>query len=646
MPGTLDSLPTRPPRPLFCENPTGMADRCSIVRTHLRMRLALLLILATPTVSAQDPVVHRIDMAAMPPGGTASVTVHGEQLQQARFLWTPFGTLTPVEGHDPAADKAVNFTGSLADDAALGISPARVVTATGCSEAVPVVIDTVPVAPLTGDSESPAQPQTASVPFALSGWINPVKPRYVDFELQAGQTIHVEAWARRLQSELDPVLVLSDAAGQEVAFCDDIPGWEGDAAFSFTAPSAGRWRLELRDVRYSGGGRHRFFLRVADSPLTQPLPGELNDALARPEEETNNTLQTATAVPPDARWVHAGFGEPGDVDWFRLPGTNDRPVCLTARTRDMGLPADIVLRLHDTSGALLSESDESGARDARIVHTVPAGDALLEVRELGNRGGPSWAYMLEIDHLPRLELEAAADHVTVPRGGSASLPITVHRIHLQEPVILRPTGLPAGITGSDITLAPGQSTVPLTLTAAADADNQPTERQPALTILPAVASGSPIRSAVFVTPPPRARPDGAFRSARLQNSLFCAAGPPPQFALTASAPELQVAPGNTAQIGISVSRHADWTEPIDVGLAVPADQLPPGVTVGTTQVANDAGSIDITVAADTAPQILTVFLQGTAKKDKTTVTHPVPPVVITVASPPQTAGAATSPPPP
>jgi hypothetical protein len=85
--------------------------------------LWILLGFLLPPVVAQDPLVDRLDGAALRPGQPAAVTSVGKQQQGSIALWTPAGTLRPKAGSDLTKDQPVAFEGSIAADAVPGIYP-------------------------------------------------------------------------------------------------------------------------------------------------------------------------------------------------------------------------------------------------------------------------------------------------------------------------------------------------------------------------------------------------------------------------------------------------------------------------------------------------------------------------------------------
>lgn len=582
------------------------------------------------TACAQEPAVHRIEPTGVQAGQEASLTVFGERLQNAVALWTAVGSLRPAADHDAAADKTVTFHGPISAEAQTGILPARVMTTTGCSAEGYLVVDGFAAVAAPATSESAESPALLSVPGACSGQVNPVKPRFFTISLKAGQRVAIETVARRLDSDLDAVLTVTDANGSEVAFCDDVPGLEGDAIVQFEARADGDFRIELRDIRYSGGPRHFFYLRIAESPLFDAFIQTQTSRVTQAESEPNETQDQATVVAAETQRIAGGFAETGDVDWYRIHSETGGPLCITARTRESGSAADVVLRLIDSQGNVLQESDETGPHDAQLAHALSGGDFFLEVRELGTRGGPQWHYSLELDRQPRIEVTLPADHLTVPRGGSVSIPMTVKRLLDDRPLTLSVENLPPGITSPPVVIPPRQTTVPLVLSAAADTDNQPAADRRSLQVAANASGDPPVTVITSIAPPERKKQNGPFRSFRLRSDVFCAAGPAPEFSVRPEPDTLSIAAGSAAELSLRVTRHADWPVPVSVAPAVPAEQLPAGLMIPAVAIEGESGQMTISVPADAAAEEMTLFLQGTATKEKQTVTHAIPPVRIRI----------------
>lgn len=639
--------------------------------------------------AAQDPVVDRLDSINLHPGQTASVVVNGKQLAGAMSLWTPVGVLRPKDGQDLTKDQPVTMVGVIGPDSVPGIYPARLVTNHGCSEAAFLVIDDLPSVAIAAESEDRKSGQLIALPCCIDGQLKPVLSRFFRIALTGGQILNAEIFARRLGADLDPVIRVTGPDGQELAYCDDMPGAEGDAQLQFTAPADGEYRVEVRDVRYFGGARHFFHLRLGRLPMVTAVspriaqsghnvsligaagevlgesapsnvaefPGALIPVKFRPAEtdgsalssviltqqvaqaemEPNNARTEATAVPAETHVLTGTLQAPGDTDWFKLTATQAGPLLVTARTREVGSPADVMLELFNADGGKIVENDDAGLRDAELAAQLPgAGAFYLKVSEIAGRGGSAWTYALDIyQGRQAVRVTAPVDRINVPRGGSGSMTLTVRRIHCDEPLRVEAVGLPAALHMTPFWLGAKQSTVPVVLTspdpAAASTDADWGEMKFRITSV----EGSTIPAAELQLAPPAPKKSDAdvFRSVRVRTDLFTAVRPVAQFSLSSDPATVTLAPGGTATVTVRATRAAEWTMPIEIALASPADQLPPGITVAAGAMAAGELPVTITAAADAVVGPFSVFLQGKAKKDKEESVQPVPAIVIEVKVP-------------
>ncbi len=658
------------------------------VRSKCRAIVGLCLFALSSTVlNAQDPVLDRVETANLRPGQKASATVHGKQLAGAMSLWTPVGTLKPKEGTDLTKDQPVSFEGDIKADATPGIYPVRMVTNHGCSEASWIVVDDLPSVAITPEADDRKAGQLVVPPCSVGGQINPVVSKFFRVAMKAGQPLSIDVFARRLGSDLDPVLRVYGPDGAEVAFKDDIPGAEGDTQLQFTAAVDGEYRIEVRDVRYSGSGRHFFHLRLGKFPLassTSPrvaqaghkvsLIGTSGEVLAestssadnasglipvnfkttdadasvigsialmnvtsQAEAEPNETREQATVVAAESQMLTGTLQTKGDVDWFKITATEATPLLVMTRTREVGSPADIVLELYNADGGKLVENDDSGPRDAELSAQLPAaGDYFLKVLEIAGRGGSEWSYALDVfKNRKAVRVIAPADRLNVPRGGSVAMPLTVRRIQYDGPLTVEAVGLPAALKMNPFTIGAKQSTVPVVFSATDPAATSSDADWGTVTFKVTSPDGTTVASSELqlAPPPPKKNDNELFRSARLRNDLFVAVAPAAQFSLTVDQPSVTVTQGMSAMVTIKSTRAADWTMPIEVALATPADQLPPGVTVTTGSMAAGELAVTINAAADAAVGPFTLFLQGKAKKDNVEPIHPVPPIVVEVKAP-------------
>jgi hypothetical protein len=114
-----------------------------------------------------------------------------------------------------------------------------------------------------------AQPIT--LPIIINGRID--QPGDMDvfrFEGKAGQQIVAEVYARRLDSPLDSMLAITDAAGKQLAFNDDhedkgsgLNTHHADSYLALTLPATGPYFVHIGDTQHDGGGAYSYRLRLS-----------------------------------------------------------------------------------------------------------------------------------------------------------------------------------------------------------------------------------------------------------------------------------------------------------------------------------------------------------------------------------------------
>ncbi len=638
---------------------------------------------------AQDPVIERLDAINLMPGQTASIVVNGKQLTGALSIWTPAGVLRPKAGQDLAKDQPVTMEGAIAAETIPGIYPARFVTNHGCSEAAFVVVDDLPSITMAAESEDRQVGQLVPLPCCLNGQLNAVRSRFFRIAMVAGQTVSVEIFARRLGSDMDPVLRITGPDKHEIAYRDDMPGAEGDTQLQFTAAVDGEYRIEVRDVRFAGGGRYYFHLRLGKLPMVSSVSprivqaghnvsslGPAGEVLAetmpptttetigtlipvtfrtadfdgsalnsvmmtnqptQAEAEPNNSQAEATPVSAESHVLTGTLQQAGDADWFKITTTEAMPLLVTTHTREVSSPTDVRLALFKADGGIMAENDDAGLRDAELAAQLPAaGEFYLKVSDIAGRGGPAWTYALDFyQGRKAVRVIAPADRINVPRGGSAGMQLTVKRIHYDGPVKVEAVGLPTAIQMAPFVLGAKQSTAPVVLTATDPAATTSDADWGAVSFKFTTPDGFPISAAEFqlAAPAPKKQDNEVFRSARLRTDLFTAVQPVAQFSFIADPATVTVVQGAAATVTLRSTRAAEWTMPIEIALATPADQLPPGITVTAGSMAAGELAITITAAADAAVGPFCVFLQGKAKKDNVEPVIPVPAISVEVKAP-------------
>ncbi len=466
------------------------------------LAVVLVLVVSPPTF-ANAPEIGRITPRAIAPDTTTEVLLEGRHLGSPLALWTGFPA--EVTFADERGDGTrLRCSIRPAPGAHVGVHPLRLVTRSGISDLELVLIDDLASTAETG-GEGDAAPQPLDAPVAVDGNCEELHTDRFTLEGVAGERLTVEVVAARLGSLLDPVLTIHDPDGRELAHSNDAPGLGADARLSFSLPSSGRCLIGVRDAIHGGGDRHFYRLRIGDFPeVTTPFPlgarrgattslafagagaqetiAPLELSIARDaprgitavgarsrggsasglatvvaddldellEAEPNDTWSAAMPIGHPAA-ISGRFDAPGDADVYRLAARRGDRLRLAARTRSVGSPAHVALKLIDAGGRTIARSDLDAADEGVISHTFERdGEHALVVEELTGSGGDGHTYRVEIGRATlAVELTAAADTVFVEGGTELAVVVQCDREKFKGDVRLEIEGLGEEVTLED-----------------------------------------------------------------------------------------------------------------------------------------------------------------------------------------------------
>ncbi|HNX33075.1 MAG TPA: PPC domain-containing protein [Kiritimatiellia bacterium] len=284
-----------------------------------------------------------------------------------------------------------------------------------------------------------------------------------------------------------PVLVLCNAQGKEVAYNDDYR-FKPDPVLFCEIPMDGEYILAIHDSIFRG--REDFVYRItlgelpfvtcafplggqagmaaavdvkgvnlAEShlmpqtkdrapgiyPLTvrgkggllsNPIPFAIDALPDGLESEPNNTAKNAQRVSPPLV-VNGTIGTPGDRDLFQFEGRAGQELVAEIFARRLDSPLDATLKLTDPKGACLALNDDqedvgSGVNthhaDSYLSVKLPAdGTYTLTLGDAQHKGGEAYAYRLRISApQPDFDLRVVPSRI-VMRGKDAA-GVTVHAI--------------------------------------------------------------------------------------------------------------------------------------------------------------------------------------------------------------------------
>ncbi|MBI1324170.1 hypothetical protein GC170_13430 [bacterium] len=328
-----------------------------------------------------------------------------------------------------------------------------------------------------------------------------------------GVTLTARVTANRfLASPMDATLQIVDTKGFVLAHNDDTRGT--DPELVWTSPETGDVIVRLfafpsdpnSTIGFAGGSAYIYSLLLATgptidrvapiaidakpgdvplfgwnlpadahAPFVVPAPDSDFALIALEGSEPHPALRSAFPVTmADAKGetrltppvlAYGYWPEPAGRTRFRITAKKGENWNFRIFAKRWETPADPVLILKKADGTVVAEQDDSGNnnRDVDFAWTVPDdGEYLAEVTDLHRRGGPRFAFGLEVtkDGLPP-ELLIELKNVEIKAGDRKEITLTFDkRAAIDEPVKLTFEGLPKGFpepkTADPATPAPAE----------------------------------------------------------------------------------------------------------------------------------------------------------------------------------------------
>jgi hypothetical protein len=386
-------------------------------------------------------------------------------------------------------------------------------------------------------------------------------------------------------------------------------------------------------------------LRVRDgqSPLDVEsllplLVGDLPE-LREPADPTAPPVRAAAPVALNGRIDPAG-----DEDRFTLAVAPGQKLRIEVDASEYGSALDGTLQVLGGKGESLATADDTAppppgkgkkappiaSPDPSLDFTVPAGqtEITLALRDLGGRGGLGYPYRIRV--VPaNVAFELALDdaQVSIPRGGTAAVGVTVVRKGYNGPITLDVAHPPKDLTVQAGTIAEGQLVGSLTLTAAREADF-------GAVWLAVTGQGKGPDGPIVVT----AQKSIVFAAQTILNTnkqiqvgLAAAPALPPPLTIRAPDKPIEVAHGAGGTIALSLQR----SEGADAALTVASLPLPPGLSLGEAKIAEkkDTADIVINAAPEAALGTMTIALVAKGKLAGADHTIAAPEITLDVVRP-------------
>ena len=247
----------------------------SIVATLAAAAFAGTLSLTAADCLAQEAVPQPRLNAVFPLGGKAGteveLTVAGDAIEGAQQLVTshPGITAAPLMSKPdrffPEPRTVDNkFAVKIGADVPPGVYEVRVSNRMGATNARTIVGGDLPEAAEFEPNDDDAKAGELAVNSVVNGVCDARAFDTYKFKATKGQRLIIHCAAQRLDARTDPVVVVRDAAGKELAKAHDAVRL--DPVVDFTVPADGEYLVAVNDFLFSGGEEYAYRLSISTGP--------------------------------------------------------------------------------------------------------------------------------------------------------------------------------------------------------------------------------------------------------------------------------------------------------------------------------------------------------------------------------------------
>ncbi|HEY2155772.1 MAG TPA: hypothetical protein VGH33_09085, partial [Isosphaeraceae bacterium] len=277
----------------------------------------------------------------------------------------------------------------------------------------------------------------------------------------------------------DEVYPLGGRRGETTGF-ELRGGTIGEARLGVARAEAPRG-LEVFHARFTGP-----MLGLATPWDIESVPTLAVDDYPEVREPADPMAPPTRATPPVV--LNGRIESKGDEDAFLLTVTPGQRLHLGVSAADLGSALDGVLQVKKTDGAVLATADDTTAPaqgkmkgkkapavispDPSLDFTVPGGvtEIVVALRDLKGDGGVGYPYRMVVEPIvPSFDLALNESQISIPRGGSAAIGVTVVRKGYDGPITLDIAGPPPGLSVRTGLIGAGQAAGAFTVAAAPDA---------------------------------------------------------------------------------------------------------------------------------------------------------------------------------
>jgi hypothetical protein len=331
----------------------------------------------------------------------------------------------------------------------------------------------------------------------------------------------------------------------------------------------------------SGRDQSRLTSAATDQECIAPSPNwmRVTSFPTALEAEPNDSREQAG----DARETPVVFNgilsKTGDHDWFRFRAKKGQNLQITVFARRLRSPLDSAIQIVNAKGSAVADNDDAAGPDSSVNFKPDEdGDYAVLVRDHLKRGGPDFAYCLEVATVePSITVKIpevarndtqSRQYIAVPRGNRFGTLISVRRANAASELVFTADNLPKGVKLISEILPAKTDQFPLVFEATADA---PIDGK-LLDLVATATNGvtGHYRNDISLVEGPN---NTSYYGTRVDKLLVAVTEAAP-FRLRIVEPKVPLVQGGTMDLKIVAERDAGFDESINLKMV----WNPPGVT--------------------------------------------------------------------
>ncbi|HIK94473.1 MAG TPA: serine protease, partial [Planctomycetes bacterium] len=210
-------------------------------------------------------------MTTLPMGGqvgtSVEITITGQNFEDADELSFSHPGITATQKLDDSGQPVANkYVVLIAADCPTGIHEARIMTRLGVSSSRVFNVGSLPETTRVKPNTSLETAMALTVNSVCNASMTKQAVDHYVFEAQKGQRIVVDCAAKRIDSKLNPVLIVADEKG------NDLQVERRGGAIDFTAPEAGTYVIKVHDLTFNGSQEYFYRLVLQEAAGDETIP--------------------------------------------------------------------------------------------------------------------------------------------------------------------------------------------------------------------------------------------------------------------------------------------------------------------------------------------------------------------------------------